>query len=141
MSTETSKFKSQTSDKIQVPNFKQVPFDLEERMAEFGEEVVIFCRKLSVDHVTRPIVGQLVRSATGIGANYSEANNASSKRDFRNKTHIAKKEAQETKHWLRMLKPCYPGQEKQVRFFWQEAHEITLILQSIISKTRDKVEV
>lgn len=136
-----SKFKTQTPDKIKNSKTKPVQFDLEERMALFGEKVIIFCRSLSVDHVTRPIVGQLVRSATSIGANYAEANNASSKKDFRNKTYIAKKEAQETKHWLRMLKSCYPSYEPQIKDFWQEAHEITLILQSIISKISEKVEV
>src|SRR5947207_2652064 len=125
---ETSKFKLQSSNKIQKPNPKLTPFDLEERMSKFGEEIVIFCRELKVDHVSRPIISQLVRSATSIGANYAEANNASSKKDFRNKVYIAKKEVQETKHWLRMLKPCYPEHEEKIKHFWQEAHEFTLIL-------------
>ncbi|HLG90635.1 MAG TPA: four helix bundle protein [Candidatus Saccharimonadales bacterium] len=138
---QTSKFKVQNSDKLQVSSPKMQPFDLEERMSKFGEDIVIFCRGLRVDHVSRPIVTQLVRSATSIGANYAEANNASSKKDFRNKVHIVKKEVQETKHWLRMLKPCYPEHDEQIMTFWQEAHEFTLILQTIVNKISQKVEV
>ncbi|MEK7096153.1 MAG: four helix bundle protein [Patescibacteria group bacterium] len=141
MESQTSNFKIQSSKKLQTPSSKRVPFDLEGRMAKFGEEIIIFCRGLNVDHVSRPIVTQLVRSATSIGANYCEANNASSKKDFRNKVHIAKKETQETKHWLRMLKPCYPNRENEIKAYWQEAHEITLILQSIVNNLKIKVDI
>lgn len=137
---ETSKTKLQKPNKLQNSN-SQKAFDLEERMAKFGEDIVSFCKDLKVDHVSRPLVGQLVRSATSIGANYAEANNASSRRDFRNKAHISKKEVQETKHWLRMLKPCYPDQLQELKSFWQEAHELTLILQAIITKLDRKAEV
>ena len=138
---QTTNFKVQTSDKPQTSSSKAVPFNLEERMASFGEEIVVFCRVLSVDHVSRPIVTQLVRSATSIGANYAEANNASAKKDFRNKAHISKKEAQETKHWLRMLRPCYPDYAGRINDFWREAHELNLILQSIVNKLYTKVGV
>jgi len=131
---ENSKIKNQNSDKLQSTNPKGSLFDLEERMAKFGEDIIIFCRTLRVDHISKPLVNQLVRSATSVGANYAEANNASSRKDFRNKAHIAKKEIQETKHWLRMLKQCYPDQLEKLKTFWQEAHELTLILQSIINK-------
>ncbi len=141
MPLQTSKFKVQSSNKLQTSNSKKVPFDLEERMTKFGEEIVVFCRGLNVDHVSQPIVTQLVRSATSIGANYCEANNASSKKDFRNKVHIAKKETQETKHWLRMLRPCYSNQEEKIQVFRQEAHELALILQSIVNKLDAKVDI
>lgn len=139
--TKTSNFKVQTTNKLQSSKNQTHAFDLEERMATFGEGIVGFCRKLSVDHVSRPIVNQLVRSATSIGANYSEANNASSRKDFRNKAHIAKKEVQETKHWLRMMLPCYPQYGLEIKDFWNEAHELTLILQTIVNKLDGKVGV
>lgn len=137
----TTNFKIQTSDNIQNSNFKQRPFDLEERMAKFGEDIIYFCKTLTVDHISRPIVTQLVRSATSVGANYAEVNNGSSRRDFRNKAHISKKEIQETKHWLRMLKPCFLDKEGSLKIFQQEAHELTLILQTIINKLDLKVGV
>lgn len=141
MMNKTSNFKLQTSSKTQDSTVKPVPFDLEERTSKFGEEIVKFCRTLDVDHISRPIVSQLVRSATSIGANYAEANNASSKKDFRNKLHIAKKEVQETKHWLRMLEPCYRDHEEKIRLFWQKAHEFALILQSMANKLKAKDDV
>lgn len=136
---QTSNLKVQTTDKSQTSKPEEGYFDLEERMAKFGEGVVVFCQGLQVNHISRPIVVQLVRSATSIGANYAEANNASSRKDFRNKVHIAKKETQETKHWLRMLESCYPEHENEIKLLWQEAHELVLILQSIVNKLKIKV--
>lgn len=130
---ETSKIKNQKSDKTQSPKF-QTYFDLEERLAVFGEKVIVLCKSLPKDAITKPLVNQIVRSATSIGANYLEASNASSKKDFRNKLFIAKKEAQETKHWLRMLKASCPERVNELRELWQENHEICLILQSIANK-------
>ncbi len=63
-------------------------YDLEERTAKFGESVIEFCKSIKQDVITKPIIGQLVRSGTSIGANYMEANAASSKKDFRNKIFI-----------------------------------------------------
>jgi four helix bundle protein len=73
-------------------------YDLEERTAKFGERIIIFCKGLSQDAITKPLINQLIRSGTSIGANYMEANCAVSKKDFNNKIHICKKESQETKH-------------------------------------------
>ncbi|MES2971843.1 MAG: four helix bundle protein [Patescibacteria group bacterium] len=58
-------------------------FDLEERTARFGEDVIKLCRTIKQDAITRSLVDQVIRSATSIGANYMEANGASSKKDFR----------------------------------------------------------
>lgn len=135
----TSNFKTQTTNNTK--NQSKTQFDLENRMSKFGKEIVIFCRNLVVDHISRIIVNQLVRSATSIGANYAEANNSSSRKDFRNKVHIAKKEVQKTKHWLLMLKPCFPQYDEKIELFRQEAHELTLILQSIVNKLNNKDEV
>jgi len=83
-------------------------YNLEERTAKFGEEALKFCKKITQDTITKPIISQLVRSATSVGANYMEANGASSRKDFKNKIFICKKEIQETKHWLRMTGICFP---------------------------------
>lgn len=111
-------------------------YDLEERTARLGESVIALCRTLEQNAITRPIISQIVRSATSIGANYMEANAASSKRDFRNKIHICKKESQETKHWLRMLANCFPDRKNDIRKLWQETQELTLIFQKITSSMR-----
>jgi len=108
-------------------------YNLEERTAKFGEDVIKFCKGLSQDTVSRPLISQLVRAATSTGANYMEANGASSKKDFRNKIFICKKEAQESKHWLRMFKQCFPEKDDGISKLWKEAQELTLIFQKITS--------
>jgi four helix bundle protein len=95
-------------------------YDLEERTAKFGEDIIEFCRELKQDAVSRPIISQLIRSGTSIGANYMEANSASSRKDFKNKIFICKKEAQETKHWLRMIAKYFPEKKEEVKRLWKE---------------------
>ena len=106
-------------------------YDLEERTAKFGESIIIFCKGLSLDLISKPIVSQIIRSSTSIGANYMEANGASSKKDFRNKIFICKKEAQETKHWLRMLATCFLDKREQIKVLWKEANELNSIFNKI----------
>jgi len=112
-------------------------YDLEERTAKFGEDVISLCKKIRRSHINDPIINQLIRSGTSVGANYMEANGASSKRDFTNKIFICKKEAQETKHWLRMLASCQTDSDTAViRDLWKEGQELTLIFQKIASSAR-----
>jgi len=111
-------------------------YDLEERTAKFGENIIGFCKSVKLDTVSRPIVNQIVRSGTSIGANYCEANNASSKKDFRNKIFICKKECQETKHWFRMMVKAVPEKAEEARKLWKECQELTMIFQKIVSSLK-----
>jgi four helix bundle protein len=111
-------------------------YDLEERTAKFGEEIIKFCRSVKSDEIIKPLINQLVRSATSIGANYMEANQASSKKDFFNKIRICQKEANETKHWLRMMSSGAPVYLNVCRTYWKEAHELTLIFAKITKKSK-----
>jgi len=106
-------------------------YDLEERTAKFGEEIIKFCRTMRIDEIIRPLLVQVVKSGTSLGANYMEANQASSKRDFNNKIRICQKESNETKHWLRMIAIAVPAKKDECRKLWQEAHELTLIFAKI----------
>jgi len=117
--------------------FPKNKYDLEERTAKFGESTIKFCRTLNQDAIVRPLISQLIRSATSIGANYMEANSASSRKDFRNKIFICKKEAQETKHWLRMLTQATPEHKDELAKLWQEVQELTLIFQKITTSLRE----
>jgi four helix bundle protein len=112
--------------------------DLEERTAKFGESVIELCKKLTPTIINKPIINQILRSATSVGANYMEANGASSRRDFANKIFICKKEAQETKHWLRMLSKTEENIEitQKLRLIWQECQELTMIFQKITNSLR-----
>lgn len=78
-------------------------YDLEERTAVFAEKVINLCKQWPKTVITIPIISQLIRSSGSVGANYCEANGASSRKDFKNKIFICKKEAKETKYWLRLL--------------------------------------
>lgn len=108
-------------------------YDLEERTAKFGEKIISLCRSLHENTISKPLILQLVRSATSIGANYMEANGASSRKDFKNKIFICKKEAQETKHWLRMLASCFVDRKSELTVHWKECQELTLIFQKIVN--------
>ena len=113
-------------------DYKQ-DFNLEERTAKFGEDIITLCKILNRDEISKPIINQLIRSGTSVGANYMEASAASSKKDFRNKIFICKKEVQETKHWLRMLSHCVTGRKEELRRLWKEAQELTLIFGKAVS--------
>jgi len=65
-----------------------------------------------------------------------EANSGSSKKDFKNKIFICKKESQETKHWLRMLVRCVPERKDNIKDLWKECQELTLIFGKIVSSLR-----
>src|SRR3954451_11940641 len=100
---------------------------LEERTAVFGEQAIAFCYDLRTDAVMDPLVRQLVRAATSIGANYCEADDAESKKDFRHKIALCRKEARETKYWFRMIARALPSSKQPARALWQEAKELHLI--------------
>jgi len=119
---------------------RQLPnnYNLEERTAKFGESVIVFCKNTAQDTINKPIINQLIRSATSVGANYMEANGASSRKDFSNKIFICKKEVQETKHWFRMMSQCNPEKRDELRKMWQEAQELTMIFQKITNSLRGK---
>jgi len=114
----------------------QLKYNLEERTGKFGGNVIMFCKLIKQDVISKPIISQLIRSATSIGANYMEANAASSKKDFKNKIHICKKETQETMHWLKMIVECDPNKKEEARILWKEAQELTFIFGKIISSMR-----
>ena len=112
---------------------KDSKFDLEERTAKFSESVIDFLKRIKKDIANESIIRQLIRSATSVGANYCEANNASSKNDFRNKIFICKKEANETKYWIRMITNTNPELKEDARKLWKEAQELNLIFQKIVN--------
>lgn len=108
---------------------------LEERTAMFGERVIELCYTVPMDAVRDPLIRQLVRSATSIGANYCEADEAESKKDFRHKIALCRKEARETRYWLRMLAKACPAEKGSARSLWKEAKELHLIFCAILRTT------
>ena len=109
--------------------------ELEQRTVDFSVEIVKVCGKYNANLTLKPLVDQLIRSATSIGANYAEANNASSKADFKNKIYIAKKETAETRYWLKILSELLPKED--FGKLSQESLELNLIMQKIVSTMKN----
>ena len=112
-------------------------YDLEERTAKFGEAIIDFVKTLKEGSINSPLIKQIIRSATSIGANYCEANNSSSKKDFKNKIFICKKEASETKHWLRMIARANQEKKNECKLLWKEVNELTMIFSKIITSLKN----
>jgi four helix bundle protein len=106
-------------------------YDLEERTARFGESVIDFAKTIPKSPVTNRLIGQLVGAGTSVGANYCEADDAVSKKDFRHRISICKKEARETKFFVRMIVRAAPELREAAKPIWQEAKELHLIFAKI----------
>ena len=106
-------------------------YDLEERTARFGEAVIDFVRTIPQDAVTNRLIGQLVGAATSVGANYLEADDAVSKKEFLKNIGMCRKESRETKHFLRMIVRAVPDSKPRARVLWAEARELNLIFPRI----------
>ena len=107
------------------------PFDLEERTAQFGEAIVKFSKKIPRNPTNNRLIEQLVGCGTSVGANYCEANEAVSKKDFRNTAGRCVKEAKETGYFLRMVVASEPQLAEEARKLYREAKELLLILSSM----------
>jgi len=117
---------------------KNPKYDLEERTAKFGENIIKFAKKIPENIVTKRMIPQLVAAGTSVGANFCEADDAESGKDFRHKISICKKEARETKYWLRMVAVDTPDLKEEAKVLWKEANELNLIFNAIVRKIRDK---
>ena len=111
-------------------------FDLEERTAKFGEAVIRFVKKMPDTSTNCRLISQLVGCGTSIGANYCEADDAVSKKEFLNKIGTCKKEAKETKFFLRMAATAEPSLKEEARGLWREARELHLIFCKIYRSGR-----
>jgi len=112
-------------------------YDLEERTAQFGEAIIDFAQKIPKHIVNKPLITQLVKAGTSVGANYCEADDAFTKKDFLYKIGICKKESRESKYWLRMVLKAVNNLESEIKTLSNEARELNLIFASIINKSKD----
>lgn len=109
--------------------------ELEERFLQFGVAVIRYVSQKK-EYLPFSVIDQVIRSSTSIGANYSEAQNAISKSDFKNKVFIAKKEASETRYWLQIIAELRP--DSDISPLQQESREIIYILQKIATTLNSK---
>jgi four helix bundle protein len=106
-------------------------YDLEERTSLFGEAVIDFAKTIPRGPLTNRLIDQLVGAGTAVGANYCEADDAVSKKEFRLRIGNSKKEARETKFFIRMVVRAVPELREQAKPLWQEAKELHLIFAKI----------
>lgn len=105
---------------------------LEKRTAKFADQAFILCRKIQKDTVTLVIISQLTRAAGSVGANYIEANESLSTKDFYHRIRICRKEAKESRFWLHRLIKLHPSKEKDIQPLLKEALEFILIFSKVI---------
>lgn len=110
------------------------PYDLEERTAQFGEAIIRFAKKIPRNPVNNRLIGQLVGAGTSVGANYCEADDGVSRKDYKNRIGTCKKEAREKKFFLRMIAVAEEGLKPEARVLWCEARELHLIFCSLFRK-------
>jgi len=113
-------------------------YDLEEGTARFGEAVIDFAKKIPRGPLTDRIISQLVGAGTSVGANYIEADDSVSKREFLKCIGTCKKEARETKHFLRMVARAVPDLQHEALELWMEAKASHLIFARIWRTGKEK---
>lgn len=111
-------------------------YDLEERTFQFAKMVRMVTKKLPKETSNTEDVKQVIRSSGSVGANYIEANEALSKKDFLMRIKISRKEAKESAYWLRLLLEFNDSEfSNELRKCYNEAVELKKILSAIISKS------
>ena len=117
-------------------NLKNKPYDLEERTFQFAKRAFQYFKNLPRNSVNLEISKQGIRSSGSIGANFIEANEAFSRKDFTMRVKISRKEAKETIYWLRLIREFAPSFKKDVFPLEQEARELILIFSAIIKNSK-----
>jgi four helix bundle protein len=114
------------------------PFDLEERTYEFAKDVISFINTCPKTTANLELVRQLIRSSGSVGANYIEAREALSKKDFLMRIKICRKEVKESIYWLRLVEIKDDGTEEKRRTLVTESTELLRIFASIVEKLKEK---
>lgn len=108
--------------------------DLGERTAQFGEAIIRFAKKIPQNPVNNRLIDQLVGAGTSVGANFCEADNSVSGKDFKQRIGTCRKESRETMFFLRMVATAEEGLASEARSLWREAKELNLIFGAIWRK-------
>lgn len=123
-----------------MTNVTNGKYDLKDRTLKFSQSLISFCSRIPKSQINNPIISQVVRSGTSIGANYAEADNAPTKKDFLNKLSIVLKEINETKYWLELIKNNLEKDKQELADkLYREVWELNLIFAAIIKKTKENL--
>ena len=118
----------------EIQNSKQ--YDLEDRTLKFSKRIIQLCKALPKNTINFKLIDQLIRSATSIGANYREANETETKKDFQFRIRICRKESKETVYWLNLIIEANPEFEEKMKPLLQETIELVKIFASILEKCK-----
>jgi four helix bundle protein len=136
--TPSTKIQTISKDPIinnQTGTNERKSFDLEERTTNFAKGVIVLCKRLDRNSINMPLITQIVRSSGSVGANYREANDALSKKDFVHRMKITRKESKETIHWLILIRTSNPRFGNEIDLLIKEAQELKNIFSSVINKS------
>jgi len=111
-------------------------FNLEKRLLTFSTDTIHLCKLINITLINKNLITQLLKSATSIGANYTEANDSLGKKDFLHRLRIARKEAKETLYWLNLLIGIQPKHLTTINKLITECTELRNILSAIINKSK-----
>ena len=135
---ENPKFEARNSKQIRMTkNRNSKPYDLEDRTLAYAKRVRAFVKKLPKTIANIEDIKQLVRASGSVGANYIEANESLSKKDFIMRIKICRKEAKESRYWLRLIDTNdEPEHETERKYLIKEASELMNIFGAILQKSK-----
>ena len=133
-----------TNDKIKMTNKsgndKSKKYNIKERALEFAARVGILMNRLPKNQAIFQYSKQLIRSSSSVGANLEEADGTLTKKDFINKMAISRRDARESKYWLRLIQKvnlvCILADRGELSELTREAEELMLIISAIINKVK-----
>lgn len=111
-------------------------YDLEDRTLEFGKRIIRMCQALPKNTINFKLIDQIIRSGTSMGSNYREANETETKKDFKYRIRICRKEGKETIYWLHLIIEANPEFNKRIMPLLQETIELVKIFAAILEKSK-----
>lgn len=111
-------------------------YDLEDRTLEYGKRIIRMAKALPKNTVNFKLMDQIVRSGTSMGANYREANETETKKDFKFRMRICRKEGKETIYWLKLIMEANPELDQRIEPLLQETTELVKIFAAILEKCK-----
>ena len=117
---------------------KSHTYDLEDRTLEYGKRIIRMVKSLPKNNINFRLADQIIRSGTSLGANYREANETETKKDFQFRLRICRKEAKETIYWIKLIIEANPELSQRMQLLLSETLELLKIFASILEKCKNK---
>ena len=111
-------------------------YDLEDRTLEFSKRIIRMCQALPKNQINFKLIDQIIRSGTSMGSNYREANETETKKNFKYRIRICRKEGKETIYWLNLIIEANPDFKERIEPLLQETTELVKIFAAILEKSK-----